>query len=159
MGKEVSAERLRELFEVRDGVLYNRVARGKAKAGAVAGNRHNKGYLRVRVDGEYFLVHRVIFAMVHGYWPECVDHRVGGGLNNDPENLRAATHRQNMQNTRRKKNNITGAPGVSWCSARSKWAVFVGGKFFGRHADFELAELIAGEARHRLFGAFAPVLN
>lgn len=28
-----------------------------------------------------------------------------------------------------------------------------------RHCDFELAELIASEARRRLFGAFAPVLS
>lgn len=152
----VPVERLRELFEVRDGKLY----RGEQEAGGL----HNAGYRRCRVDGVYFLVHRVIFALQHGRWPVAdVDHAVGGGMNNDPTNLREATHAENMRNGKVRKNNTSGCPGVSWDKKRGKWAVTVrcAGKtwHFGRHDDLEFADLVASEARRKLFGAFAPVLN
>lgn len=149
-------ERLHQLFEVRDGKLY--------RGGKEAGGLHNAGYRRVRVDGMYYLSHRVIFALTHGRWPEAdVDHKDRQGLNNDPTNLREATHHDNMRNGSLRCNNTSGVPGVSWDSERSKWAVSIcyNGKthHFGRHDDLEFAELVAHEARHRLFGAFAPVLN
>ena len=157
-------ERLRELFEVRDGKLYNRVTRRKAVVGVEAGGYRKDGYHRVTVDCVKYLSHRVIFAITHGRWPVAdVDHMNGLVAGNDPSNLREATHADNMRNGKVRKNNTSGAPGVSWDKERSKWAITVrcAGKthHFGRHDDFELAELIASEARRRLFGAFAPVLN
>lgn len=156
-----SIDRLRELFEVRDGKLYNRVDRGKARAGSLAGGTRHDGYGRVCVDWRRFLTHRVLFALVHGRWPkEDVDHIHGVLAGDDSSNLREATHADNMRNGKLRKNNRSGAPGVSWDKKRGKWHVTVrcAGKthHFGRHNDFELAELIASEARHRLFGAFAP---
>lgn len=99
MGKLVQA-RLLELFVDNDGQLVWRVAKGKAPAGAVCEGRTNNGYYRVRVDGVYQLVHRVLWTMRHGDIPAelLVDHRDGNGYNNSIDNLRLATHGQNMQN-------------------------------------------------------------
>ena len=167
MGKQYNTapiSRLHELFEVRGGGLYRRVRQGKAAAGARAGGPHNAGYERVRVDGEYFLVHRVVFALVHGRWPESdVDHRNGSGVDNAPSNIREASHAQNMRNGKGRKNNTSGAPGVSWDTSRGKWAVTISHngrtRHFGRHDDFEFADLVAQEARTLLFGEFAPARN
>ena len=156
--------RLRELFDLREGKLFYRVNRCKGRTGNEAGDTRKDGYSRVTVDGQKLLRHRVIFAMEHGRWPNGdVDHREGLDAGDDPANLRECSHAENMRNGRRRKNNTSGCPGVSWDSKRRKWAVSVcyNGRtyHYGRHDDLELADLVAQEARHKLFGAFAPALS
>lgn len=56
--------------------------------------------------------HRVVFALVHGYWPETVDHRNGDTLDNTPSNLRAATQQQQVCNRAAQLRNRTGLKGV-----------------------------------------------
>ena len=158
---QISVDRLRELFEVRDdGRLVRRVtASSRAAEGMLAGSQRSDGYWRVCVDGTHVLVHRVVFALTHGYWPALdIDHRDGDTGNNRPENLREATHQQNHYNrANRHKLNTSGVRGVTWDNKRGLWAVQVNtnGKnhHFGRWEDLELAALIAEEARRILFGA------
>jgi len=52
---------------------------------------------------------------------EMVDHADGDGLNNCRNNLRLATHTQNMANKRRPKNNKSGYKGVFWLKSHNKW--------------------------------------
>lgn len=159
----IPISRLHEVFELRDGKLFHRVSRYRARAGEEAGYARKDGYWIVRVDCQKLLRHRVVFAMVHGYWPDNIDHVAGVAAGDDPSNLREATHSQNMQNGKKRKNNTSGAPGVYWDKERSKWNVNVTfhgkNKHYGRFDDFEFAELVAHEARRKLFGEFAPILR
>ena len=86
-------ERLRELFSYDpvSGLLTRRVT------GKVCGTRHSKKrpYLRVKVDGKMLYVHRVAFAMYHGYWTDRVDHKDTGHSNNRISNLRPCTQAEN----------------------------------------------------------------
>ncbi len=50
-----------------------------------------------------------------------VDHKYGDGLNNQKQNLRIATHRQNIFNRRMQSNNKSGFIGVSWSKVMDKW--------------------------------------
>lgn len=160
---EISVERLRELFELRaDGALVYRMDCGKARKGSRAGYARKDGYWIVCVDYRKLLAHRVVFVLVHGRWPTYdVDHRDGVPGNDAPDNLREATHAQNQKNRRnRNKNNTSGVLGVVWDKARGLWAVQVSfrekNKHYGRWDSLEFAELVAQEARKKLFGAFAP---
>lgn len=92
-------ERLHELFEVRGGKLFNKVDRGRAKAGEEAGSLSGCGYLYVKYDGGQERVHRIIYAMHYGRTiKDLVDHIDGNRLNNDPSNLRDVDHATNMNN-------------------------------------------------------------
>jgi hypothetical protein len=66
-----------------------------------------------------------------------------------------------MWNTGLAKNNTSGVKGVTWKADKHKWRVRIGvnGKriHIGDFADFELAELVAFEARAKYHGQFARI--
>lgn len=127
-------EAWRHAFYVEDGKLrWKNPTSTKFKAGDEAGtlftNQNGKQYRRVMFQGKHCYVHRVIFALVRGYLPETVDHIDGDGLNNYPENLRAATRQENARNIRSPLN-TSGYTGVYWHKDRKKYAaqIYVNGR-------------------------------
>jgi len=80
-----------------------------------------------------------------------VDHIDGNGLNNTRANLRFATHSQNCQNQRVRKDSKSGVRGVSWDNANGKWRaqLQVAGKDInlGRHATLAEAAAVVSRAR------------
>lgn len=151
--------RLRELFHVReDGQLIRNINQGKARAGAVAGNPHNAGYLRVRVDGQYILVHRVVYAVVYGEMPDEVDHEDGDRTNNRPGNLRKASRAEQMRNTATMRNNKSGTKGIWYDARRSRWRARVnvnGAEHQSYHASEAEAIVWLNRTRQELHGEFA----
>lgn len=62
--------------------------------------KNSKGYLRLSVDGSVYKAHRVIYKMMTGQEPKCVDHRNGVVDDNRWDNLRAADPFLNQGNRR-----------------------------------------------------------
>lgn len=63
------------------------------------GSRQSDGYLRVVFSGRSYLVHRVAWLLTTGEWPTLnIDHINGDRSDNRWENLRLASHAQNMWN-------------------------------------------------------------
>jgi hypothetical protein len=76
-------------------------------------------------------VHQSLHRFLWGLWgmpptPE-IDHENGNGLDCRRLNLRAATHADNMCNTRKPVNNTSGHKGVSWDRHREKWTAEIRG--------------------------------
>lgn len=94
---------------------------GPQVKGKLAGSRHSRGYWHVGIDGRLYLAHRLIWLMVHGYWPEQVDHIDGNPANNALTNLRACSHSENHQNRSISPLNTSGVPGVRWDKSCRKW--------------------------------------
>lgn len=157
--KTISTDLLRQLFEYRDGDLYNKVDRHTAKAGEIAGVIRKNGYRHIKISGRHYYAHRLVFMMHHGYMPEMIDHADGNRGNNRIENLRQADYSKNGMNGVTPKNNTTGCKNVYLHKPSGKHQVLLTVnkklKSFGYYKDFELAELVAVEARNKHYKQFA----
>ena len=114
MNNIINAEKLKEMFDYnhQTGELTHRYRSedhfktknafgmfNKRFAGRKAGCPGNHGYEQVYVDRKLQLTHRVIWAIVHGRWPEGhLDHIDGDITNNRIENLRECNSSQNNRN-------------------------------------------------------------
>ena len=107
--------RLKELFDYKDGLLINKKHRGKSKKNEPIGFLNFYGYRVSRVDMEKFYVHRLIWVFHNGSLNGLdVDHIDGNRDNNKIENLRLVTSQKNNQNIRKaRKTNALGVLGVS----------------------------------------------
>lgn len=63
-------------------------------AGTPAGTLRSDGYIALKVKNVIYAAHRVIWAMVHDQWPECVRHINRDDADNRLDNLRAATRQE-----------------------------------------------------------------
>ena len=122
---DVDIATLKELFEYDEdagSLVWRKPRTWRAKPGARAGWVEKHGHIAVRIDGRTYKAHRIVFAIVHGRWPNgSIDHRDGDPQNNHISNLRECTHAQNVHNSCIARNNTSGAKGVSWGSDRSAW--------------------------------------
>ena len=151
---------LRELFDYCDGYLHcKNPTSSKIKIGDKIGSNHPQGYLKTKIYGKEYLVHRLIFMWNYNYLPKFLDHIDGNRLNNLIENLRPATSSENNKNAKLKKNNTSGYKNVSWRKDTKTWTVILDidgkPKRFGNFKDIELADLVAQEARNKYYKEWA----
>lgn len=146
-------EKLRELFsyDADTGLLVS-----KRFAGRVAPSYGPKKYSTVCVNYRDLYVHRVVWALTHGAWPEGeIDHINGDRSDNRLVNLRLVSHSQNMKNSPIKGNNTSGTLGISWHKASRKWhaRIYDGGHChsLGYFADKEAA-CVARKSAEEIYG-------
>lgn len=156
----ITQDLVKHLFHYENGVLYwKNPTATKIKKGTVAGRLSKRGYWDININYKKYKNHRVIFLFHHGYLPPIVDHIDGNPLNNKIENLRPATHNENLHNAKLSTRNTSGVKGVSWDKRENKWraTLNVNGvvKRLGRFKDLELAELVITEARLKYHKEFS----
>ena len=123
MNSVIANELLR--YDPETGVLYWRVSvRSGARTGQRAGCPGNRGYRQVKICGQLYMAHRLIWLIVYGEFPPNeIDHINGVRDDNRLVNLRAVTRSENRMNQRIGVRNTSGYIGVSWCKQSSKWVV------------------------------------
>ena len=73
--------------------------RRRSRSGRRAGWVEPSGYVRITIDGQAYLAHRLAWLYVKGSWPTGeLDHRNGDPGDFRIANLREATRSENMQN-------------------------------------------------------------
>jgi len=138
----LTIDRLREVLRLepetgglywkpRDLKSFKSVRAGKTWNARFAGTKAGHvdpvhGYMRCRIGGRDFWAHRLVFALVHGRFPNGdIDHINGVQLDNRPENLREVSHSENLKNSARPSNNTSGVLGVGWYKASGKWQAYI----------------------------------
>lgn len=147
-------------FDEENGVLlWAKKTAKKVIVGTPAGQHMSDGYISIGFDGRRYLAHRIIFALVNGYYPDEIDHADGNPRNNKPSNLREATRSQNNMNRAMQCNNSSGAKGVYLHRNSGKWhaRIKVDGKYISLkyHSTVESASKAYCEAAAMLHGEFS----
>ena len=142
-------------------LVVKRKSGGRTKIGERAGFIRSDGYRFIGIDGRAYMAHKLAWLYVTGEWPNCViDHADRDRSNDAFDNLRKATWIENCQNKSIRSNNRSGVTGVSYDSARCKWAarIKVDGKYLslGRYADKESAVNARISAERKYFREFSP---
>lgn len=103
------------------GTLRWKVARGRCRAGEVAGYDSGRGYIGIRIFGKCYYAHRIAFLMMTGRFPKYVDHIDGDRANNRWANLREVSKSENGMNMGLPRTNKSGVIGVFWNTEKRKW--------------------------------------
>jgi hypothetical protein len=161
----LTQERLKHLlsYDPETGVFRNRVDRGCAHAGEIAGSpRSSKRYLGIRLDGVEYSSHRLAWFYVYGEWPKEIDHKDRNKFNNAIANLRSCNRSQNEFNTPSRPN-MYGLRGVEFYpkkkNKRFGSRIKVNGEriFLGLFLTPEDAHLAYLEAAKKYYGEFAEM--
>jgi hypothetical protein len=142
-----------------DGSLLWYMDTGSAKKGENAGSEVGRGYIQVKFKGKRYLAHRILFFMFNGYLPEQVDHIDGDTSNNSKDNLRSATHSENMINRKHQCNNKSGYRGIDWMPRQRQWRAQIhkDGKkiYLGIRKNLEDAIILRSEAEAKYHGEYS----
>lgn len=159
---ELTQERVRELFEYRDGMLFWKIApAANVKVGDRAG-WYSDRYRQVSINGRTRNEHRIVFLWHHGFVPAKIDHADGNPHNNRAENLRAATMSQNQMNRVKRHPADSKYKGVTYCNdgkRLKRWVAYINldgtRTHLGRYHTEEDAARAYNAAAIKLFGEFA----
>jgi hypothetical protein len=125
MAYKIIPDSVREVFsyDPETGVIRWKVARGRAKAGDIAGTKnHPSGYIQVRFAGANWKAHRVAWFLTHGEQPDVIDHINHNESDNRLSNLRNVSHQANQLNRREQ------GRGIRWDKRRNYWIAHIGGR-------------------------------
>lgn len=130
----------------------------RVKAGGIAGNQANHGYITIMVDGIVYYAHVLAWFYVKGVWPtKLIDHKSGVRNENWFDNLRESDHASNAQNCRKHSDNQCGYKGVAKNYKKFSAKIRVSGKtlHLGSFNTPEEAALVYDQAATKHFGEFA----
>jgi hypothetical protein len=144
-----SLERLRECFIVTDDGYLVWIKRphkcNSVQIGQPVSRKDRCGYFRVKLDGQDYKAHRIIWALTHGFDPGemQIDHINRDKSDNRPQNLRLATQGQNMRNRISRPQGETGELHIYRSPPRCKlkpYVVEVRRQYLGTFATIEEAK-------------------
>ncbi len=134
------------------------IQHGRAYPGNIAGSLRKDGYVTVIIDRKQHKAHRLAWFYMTGDWPKGrLDHEDNCQSNNRWDNLRIATHSQNMANRKLNKNSGSGYKGVSF--KRGKYRAYINKDgtrhWLGYFDDPEEAHAVYLAKARELHGEFA----
>ena len=159
--RQHTQEQLLEYFtyNFETGELFWKIDKNRAKAGDKVCTPHPSGYLAVQIDCIGYLVHRVIWCLIYGEFPESlIDHKDLDKQNNRLDNLRQSNGSGNCCNSTLRSDNTSGVKGVGWHSKLRKWQVRIQvnrKRTTNYFTSFEDAKLFIENQRQLLHKEFA----
>ena len=125
--------------------------------GKETGLTGSRGHRKIVINKQDYKAHHVAWCIMTGVWPEQVDHNDTNRANNRWDNLREATHTQNMRNRTMSKNNTSGFKGVRMRNGKYLAQIQVNGSkvALGSFSDPVEAAKAYDAAAIKYFGEFA----
>lgn len=123
----ITQEYIKTIFDYKNGVLYWKYHpsnKHQYLIGTQAQSFDGK-YYQTRIGERKYRTHRLIFLYHFGYIPKYIDHVDNNPLNNNIENLRECSLKQNAWNSKIRRDNKSGIKGISWDKEKEKWCVYV----------------------------------
>ena len=118
----ITQEKVKELFDYRDGALFWKKADRSRKMGVRAGSGDT--YRRITIMKTPYQESHLVWLYHYGVLPkDQIDHINGIADDNRIENLRECDQSENNQNRVTPKNNKSGQVGVQWCKQKQRWWV------------------------------------
>lgn len=115
METEQLLQQIYDTVEYRNGILYRK------DTGKEAGYLDKStGYRRLSIGNKKYYTHWVIFLMHNKNIPNIVDHVDRNRQNNNIDNLRSVSHRDNIRNSGK----IDNASGVCFHKKANKWMAY-----------------------------------
>lgn len=137
-GGALTPERLKSVlsYDTATGVFTRLNTTFGAVTGSEAGHLESNGYIRITVDGQPYLAHRLAFLYMTGSFPASdVDHIDRNRSNNAWANLREVSKRMNQRNMSPRSGSSSGITGVSYSKTRGLWVSHIklptGSKYLG----------------------------
>ena len=138
-------------YDSETGIVTYAVSAGCRKKGSQVGWLDG-GYLITKVNRKKVRLHRLIWMLVFGEEPNCIDHINGNTTDNRLCNLRNVDPTGNARNTKVNRLNRSGLMGVSWYHGK-KWVAYIGKKprtHLGYSTDFFEACCLRKSAEARM---------
>lgn len=143
MRAKITQELIQQLFNYNSetgDLKWKRAPYTKSKKGLIVRTKRN-GYYTVKIYGKDYLVHRIIWLYVYGYFPENdIDHIDRNRINNKISNLREVSRQCNQRNVGLRRNNKTGIIGISFNTINFVWlaSISVNNKYYnlGQYRDY-----------------------
>lgn len=151
----LTQEYVKELLDYKDGYLYWRVK--NVRAGSLHRRPQGDRY-RIGINGKSYMLHRIVFFWHYGLFPVVVDHIDRNTLNNNINNLRAATIAENSKNRISRPNSSSRYLGVALNKGKYWQAdIYINGrsKYLGCFKTEAEAALCYNEAAKKHHGEFA----
>lgn len=124
-------------------LAFNRRSAGKEAFTAI-----RAGYRVGNIFSRTYAAHRVIWAIVHGEWPnDDIDHIDGNRSNNKIGNLRDVTRQVNLRNAGMSRSNSTGVTGVYRNTHTKKFSAKISVDNKSRHLGYFDTVKAASKAR------------
>lgn len=147
-------EELLSLFYYKDGGLYWKVNKHRAKANTKAGGVcKTHGYVFIRLNKKLYREHRLIWKMFYNDEPKVLDHINRNRADNRIENLRSVTFSENCFNATTRADNTSGIRGVSLNRKTNKWRAYINFHKkrieLGFYDTLEAASAVVIEARNK----------
>lgn len=161
MKNSLTAQRLRFVlsYDPSSGVFVWLVNHRSDLIGHEAGSVKPR-YRDIKVDGVLYKAHRLAWLYVTSEWPSMrIDHKDTDTQNNRFENLRLATHSQNIANSRRRSDNTSGFKGVHLQKSTGRWVAYINKDcqrfYLGQFDSAESAHQAYTDAANKLHGTFS----
>lgn len=132
----------------------------RATVGGKAGTCKD-GYTVITINRKQYRAHHLAWLYVYGEYPSLfyIDHINGSRSDNRIQNLRLATHGENLMNRGPQRKNTTGYKGIWWDKNKQLWAAMIGfnnqKKALGRYETAEDAARAYDAAARLYHGQFA----